>query len=73
MQLEIKKIGDSYGVILPEEMISKLKVAEGDLIYLTEAMDGYHISGLDPDCAETMEAFEDTYHQYQNAFKELAK
>lgn len=73
MKLEIKKIGDSYGVILPEEIISKFKLAEGDLIYLTEATEGYHISGLDPNFAANMEAFEETYHQYQNTFKELAK
>lgn len=73
MQLKIRKIGNSYGVILPAEIISNLKVTEGDSIYLTEATDGYSISAFDPDFAQTMEAFEETYHQYRNAFKELAK
>ncbi|MBF2021970.1 MAG: AbrB/MazE/SpoVT family DNA-binding domain-containing protein [Hydrococcus sp. C42_A2020_068] len=73
MQLKIRKIGNSYGVIFPSEMISRLKVAEGDSVYVTESAEGYNISAFDPDFAETMAAFEETYRQYRNAFKELAK
>jgi putative addiction module antidote len=71
--LKLRKIGNSYGVILSKEMISRLKIAEGDNLYATESSDGYNISSFDPDFAETMKAFEDTYRQYRNAFKELAK
>lgn len=71
--LKLRKIGNSYGVIFSKEMISRLKVEEGDSIHVTEAPDGYNISSFDPDFEETMKAFEDTYRQYRNAFKELAK
>ena len=71
--LKLTKIGNSYGIILPKEIVSRLKVKEGDPIYITESHDGYNISSFDPDFEETMKAFEDTYSQYENAFKELAK
>ncbi len=71
--LKLRKIGNSYGIILPKEVISRLKVEEGDSVYITESHDGYNISSFDPDFEETMKAFEDTYRQYRNAFKELAK
>lgn len=71
--LKLRKIGNSYGVILPKEVISRLKVEEGDSVYITESHDGYNISSFDPDFEETMKAFEDTYRHYRNAFKELAK
>ena len=71
--LKLRKIGNSYGVILPKEVISRLKVEEGESEYITESHEGYNISSFDPDFEETMKAFEDTYRQYRNAFKELAK
>ena len=71
--LKLRKIGNSYGFILPKEVISRLKVEAGDSVYITESNDGYNISSFDPDFEETMKAFEDTYRQYRNAFKELAK
>lgn len=71
--LTLRKIGNSIGVILPKEVLSRLNLAEGDCLYLTESADGYNLSSFDPDFEETMKAFEDTYAQYRNAFKELAK
>ena len=40
MKLEIKKIGNSTGIILPKELLSRLNLAQGDWIYLAEAADG---------------------------------
>lgn len=71
--LKLRKFGNSIGVILPKEVLAQLKVDEGDVIHLTESTDGYRISSFDPSFEETMKAFEDTYSQYRNAFKELAK
>lgn len=71
--LKLRKIGNSYGVILSKEMVSRLNISEGDSLYATESVDGYNISSFDPDFEETMKAFEETYRQYRNAFKELAK
>lgn len=71
--LKLRKFGNSIGVILPKELLARLKVDEGDVIHITESTDGYRISSFDPSFEETMKAFEDTYGQYRNAFKELAK
>jgi putative addiction module antidote len=71
--LKIQKFGNSIGVILPTEILSRLQIDEGDYIYLTESIEGYSLFGFDADFAETMKAFEDTYAQYHNAFKELAQ
>jgi putative addiction module antidote len=71
--LKVRKIGNSIGVILSKEVLSRLNVEEGDCLYMTESADGYNVSSFDPDFQETMKAFEDTYAQFRNAFKELAK
>jgi death-on-curing protein len=39
-QLKITKIGNSAGVVLPKELLSRLRVGPGDTLYATEAPDG---------------------------------
>jgi hypothetical protein len=40
LELKLRKIGNSVGVVLPKEALSRLNVAEGDTVALTEAPDG---------------------------------
>lgn len=69
----VRKIGNSYGVILPAQVLQALRVSEGDALYLTEAPDGLRISSYDPDFDETMKIAEGVMRRYKNALRELAK
>jgi putative addiction module antidote len=73
MQLKIRKVGNSLGVILPREVVTQLKVVEGDSIDLTEAADGYRLSAFDPDIARQVEAGKKVMRRYRNTLRELAK
>ena len=37
MKTKIRKIGNSYGIVLPKEALHRLKVKEGDAVYLTDS------------------------------------
>ena len=55
MKLEIKKIGNSTGLILPKELLARLKLKEGDKLHLTEEPErGFKLSPYDPKHAEAM-------------------
>ncbi len=71
--LKINRIGNSVGVILPKDVLAKLRVREGDVLYLTEAPDGYRISQYDPEFAKQMEAAEKVMRRRRDALRELAK
>lgn len=74
IELKLRKIGNSTGVVLPKETLSRLHVAEGDVLYLTEAPDNtLRLSAGDPEFAKTMEVFESLNRRYRNALRELAK
>lgn len=73
MQLKVRKIGNSLGVILPREVVTQLKVVEGDSVALTDAPDGYRISAYDPDIARQVEAGKRIMRRYRNTLRELAK
>ena len=46
--LKLTKIGNSLGLILPKEVLARLKLAKGDEIYITEAPQGYRITPHNP-------------------------
>lgn len=72
-ELKIRKIGNSYGVILPREELEHLKVREGDSVYLTRTPHGVQLNAEDATFAAGMRAYEHTRRKFRNAFRELAK
>ena len=74
MKLEVKKIGNSNGLILPKELLAKLNLAQGDWVYLTETADGgVRLTPYDPTFRRGMEIAERAMKTYRNALAELAK
>ncbi len=73
LELKLRKVGNSVGVVLPKEALAHLKAEEGDSILLTETPDGFHVTATDPEFAKTMEVFESLSRRYRNTLRELAK
>jgi putative addiction module antidote len=73
LKLKVTQIGNSEGVILPKEALSRLNIAKGDAVFLTETPDGYAITAYDPHFEKVMEVAEELARRYKNALRELAK
>ncbi|MDB5603051.1 MAG: AbrB family transcriptional regulator [Xanthobacteraceae bacterium] len=74
MKIEIKKIGNSTGLILPKEMLSRLRLDQGDWLFVTEMADGgIQLSPYDPTFEKGMKVAEKAMKTYRNALAELAK
>ena len=73
MQLKVRKVGNSLGVILPREAVERLKVQDGDSLELIESTDGYRLSSYDPKIARQVEMGLDIMRRYRNTLRELAK
>jgi len=71
--LKITAVGNSMGVILPKEVLDRMKVGKGDTIHFTEAPDGYRVSIADPAFERQMEIANKIMKKYHNALRELAK
>ena len=71
--LKITRIGNSAGVILPKEVLARLRVGPGDVLHLTEAPDGVRLTPHDPDFAARMEAAEAIMREDRDILRELAK
>ncbi len=73
LELKLRKVGNSLGVVLPKEALAHLKIEEGDTIILTETQDGMRLTAGNPEFAKTMAVFESLNRRYRNALRELAK
>jgi putative addiction module antidote len=72
--VEIKKIGNSSGVILPKDVMAKLNLSVGDQLYATLTPDGgIRLTPHDPDFEKAMEVARRGMKRYHNALAELAK
>ena len=56
VEVKIRKIGNSYGLVLPKETQAQMKVSEGDTLYLTESPDGgFRLTPANPEFARQLE------------------
>lgn len=71
--LKLTKIGNSVGVILPKEVLARLKLVKGDSVFLTEAANGVTLTPYDPDLEEQLKLGREFMHDYRDTFHQLAK
>jgi len=72
--LQIKKIGNSTGLILPKELLARLKLKEGDRLHVVEQTErGIKLTPYDPKHAKAMEIARRSFRRYADAYKALAK
>ena len=74
VELKVRKFGNSLGVVLPREVISRLNTQDGAPLYLTEAPDGgYRLVPYDPDFESKMTKAEDIMRRYRDTLHVLAQ
>jgi putative addiction module antidote len=72
--LQVKKIGNSVGLILPKELLARLKLKEGDKLHVVEQTErGFKLSPYDPKHAKAMEIARRSFRKYADTYKALAK
>ncbi len=72
--LQIKKIGNSTGLILPKELLARLKLSEGDKLHVVEQTErGFKLTPYDPKHAKAMEIARRSFRKYADTYKTLAK
>ena len=71
--LKITKVGNSAGLILPKEVLARLRVGPGDTVYLTESPDGYRLVATDPGFEAKMQAAEQIMREDRDIFRALAE
>jgi putative addiction module antidote len=71
--VKLTQIGNSVGVILPKEVLSRLKLEKGDSLYMSEAADGITLSAYDPEFESQMTQARRIMKKRRAVLHELAK
>lgn len=73
-ELKVRRVGNSLGVILPREVVNRLRATEGQRLYLVETPDSsYRLTPYDPAFEEKMAKAEDIVSRYGNTLHTLAE
>ena len=73
VELKVRRFGNSLGVVLPKEVINRLRTGEGERLFLIEAADGdYRLTPYDPAFEKKIEKAEEIMKRYRNALHALA-
>jgi putative addiction module antidote len=72
--LQIRKVGNSLGIILPKELLARVRLKEGDSLHVVEQPEGgFRLVKQRPDFDKAMQAARRGMKIYHNALAELAK
>ena len=71
--LKLTQIGNSVGVILPKEVLARLKLEKGDTVFVTETSGGINLTPYDPRMDEQLKAGREFMREFRDTFHQLAK
>ncbi|MEY4691510.1 MAG: hypothetical protein RIT19_1835 [Verrucomicrobiota bacterium] len=74
LELKLRKVGNSVGLVLPKEALAHLKAEEGDTVTVTDASEGgLRLSTHNPEVVRQMAVVQDVMKRYRHTLRELAK
>ena len=72
--LQVRKVGNSLGFILPKDVLARFRLQEGDKLHVVEQTErGLKLSPYDPTHAKGLEIARQAFRDYAETFKALAK
>jgi putative addiction module antidote len=73
MKLKITTVGNSAGIILPKELLARLRLQKGDELFALETPDGIKLTPFDPTLSEQMEVAESIMREDRAVLRKLAQ
>ena len=74
VELKLRKVGNSVGVVFPKQVLAYLNADEGDTVSVTDAANGsVRVTAAKADVRRQMEVVQDVMKRYRHTLRELAK
>ena len=71
--LKITTIGNSSGIILPKEILERLRVEKGDTLYALETPNGIELTPFNPQFATQMDVAEQVMREDRDVLRKLGE
>jgi putative addiction module antidote len=72
-KLKITTVGNSAGIVLPREILERLRVEKGDSLFATETPDGIELRAYDEEIVEQLEIAERVMREDRDVLRKLAE
>jgi putative addiction module antidote len=73
LKLKLIAVGNSTGVILPKELLEKLRVQRGDELHVLETPKGVELAPFDDEFARQMDVAEKVMREDRDILRKLAE
>jgi putative addiction module antidote len=71
--VKVIAVGNSLGIVLPKEVLKRLRVGQGERLFVTETIDGVEVSPYDPQFAGQFAVAERVLRKRRNMLRRLAE
>jgi len=71
--IKVRSVGNSLGIVLPKELVARLRVAKGDLLFVQETVGGIQLTPYDPEFERQMEIAKQVMREDRDALRALSK
>ncbi|MDB2592349.1 AbrB/MazE/SpoVT family DNA-binding domain-containing protein [Gammaproteobacteria bacterium] len=72
-RIKVTSIGNSVGIVLPKEVLARLRVTKGDILYAVQTPNGVELRPYDSEFVEQVDAAEKIMRQDRDVLSKLAK
>lgn len=73
VRLKLTPVGNSIGVVLPEELLAKLRVQKGDTLLASETPNGIELTPHNAEFEEQMKVAEGVMRDFRDTLRRLAE
>jgi len=70
--LKVTTVGDSVGIILPREILERLRVQKGDSLYAVETKQGIELTPYNPELVTQLDMAEKVMSEDRDVLRKLA-
>jgi putative addiction module antidote len=70
---KVTSVGNSLGVILPRELLARLRLHKGDVVYLSETARGLELSPFNPEFARQLDVASEIMRENRDVLRKLAE
>ena len=71
--LKVTTVGNSAGIVLPRELLHRLRVKKGDMLYVLETPRGIELIPYNPEVAAQLDVAEQVMREDRDVLRKLAE
>lgn len=73
IKVKVTTVGNSVGIVLPKELLERLRISKGDTLHVSETPTGVELTPYDEGFAKKMQVAERVMREDRDVLRKLAE